>query len=285
MVRCLLPPAPAGEEPQAGQRAKGHGVGTGPFKSSRAACLLRFTQNFFVAPANCGHNVESQSGQCRVANSGGYMGGSALAKSSTGMSTGEVTRLLNSARAGCHESANQLLHACRGYLRIVARQHLDRELSAKVDISDLVQETLVLAHGNLAEFRGSSERELLAWLRQVMKRLALATRRHYHTEQRNINRELSLDEVDLSEHGNDWLAAADETPRRRVVRREDERRMQQALAHLPKHYAEIIELRNHQLLGFNEIAERLSLSPGAARKRWCRALVRLQTELNSLQSQ
>ena len=75
-----------------------------------------------------------------------------------------VTGLLEKARRGEREPLGQLLQLYRNYLTILATTQLDRRLRRRMSPSDLVQETMLAAHGDFAKFRGSSERELLAWM-------------------------------------------------------------------------------------------------------------------------
>ena len=77
-------------------------------------------------------------------------------------------QLLLRARDGDEAAFADLLGLYRNYLAVLARVHIDRQLQSKADQSDLVQETLMQAHKDFPQFRGSSEGELIVWLRKIM---------------------------------------------------------------------------------------------------------------------
>src|SRR4051812_13548839 len=79
----------------------------------------------------------------------------------------DVEQLLTSAREGDTAPLGELLKLYQNYLTILASTQLDRRLRNRLNPSDLVQETLLAAHRDFQKFRGRSEREFLAWLRQV----------------------------------------------------------------------------------------------------------------------
>ena len=56
-------------------------------------------------------------------------------------------------------------------------------------------------------------------------------------------------------------------------------RLRKALADLPEHYRRVIQWRHQDRLRFEVVAERLGISPDAARKLWGRALIRLRKAL------
>jgi RNA polymerase sigma-70 factor (ECF subfamily) len=76
--------------------------------------------------------------------------------------------LIGSARNRSQEALGRLLDACRPYLLLVANQQLRPELRAKVGPSDVVQETFLRAADKFVQFQGSTEPELLAWLRRIL---------------------------------------------------------------------------------------------------------------------
>src|SRR5579862_5709972 len=78
------------------------------------------------------------------------------------------SRWIDEARHGSREALGLLLDRCRHYLLVVARGAIDEPLHAKAGSSDLVQETFVQAQRNFVRFTGTTETELLAWLRGIL---------------------------------------------------------------------------------------------------------------------
>ena len=76
-------------------------------------------------------------------------------KSAEAMSTSlSPDELLNQARSGSTDHLGQLLELYRHYLGLLARIEIGRNLQAKLDASDLVQDTLLEAHRHFPKFRG-----------------------------------------------------------------------------------------------------------------------------------
>ena len=103
--------------------------------------------------------------------------------------------LLRQARSDRDRALGQLLELYRNYLAILARLQIGRRLQGKADAADLVQETFLDAHRHFGRFRGTTEGEFAAWLRQILAgRLAMLVRRYLGTQRRDVRleRELAL---------------------------------------------------------------------------------------------
>src|ERR1041385_7574348 len=76
--------------------------------------------------------------------------------------------LLLGARRGGREALGKLLEFYRHYLHLLARTQVDLHLQRRASPSDLVQETLLDAVRDFPRFSGSTEGDLLAWLRRIL---------------------------------------------------------------------------------------------------------------------
>src|SRR5438105_470914 len=108
---------------------------------------------------------------------------------------GEIDRerLICLARAGTEEMLGHLLELYRPYLTLLARVQIGRRLQGKADAADVVQDTFLEAHRHFPLFRGQSEPELAAWLRQILATcLAHLVRRYCGTKARDVRLEREL---------------------------------------------------------------------------------------------
>ena len=190
--------------------------------------------------------------------------------------------LLAGARRGEATALGRRLERYRRYLAVLAWLQVDRRLRGKLDPSDLVQEAFLEAHRDFAQFRGATEAELLAWLRQVLVRnLANQVRRYLGTQGRDVRleRELSREVEESSAALGRALAAPGSSPSDRAARREQSVRLADALEQLPGDYRAVIVLRHLEGLAFPEVAARLGRTVESVKKVWARALARLRGQL------
>src|SRR6266481_5691391 len=102
--------------------------------------------------------------------------------------------VLEHARRGDTAALGELLQRYQPWLHLLARLQVDSRFQDKFDPSDIVQQTLLEACRALPQFRGNTEAELAAWLRQVLAHvLAHEVRRYHGTQQRDLAREVSLE--------------------------------------------------------------------------------------------
>jgi RNA polymerase sigma-70 factor (ECF subfamily) len=160
-------------------------------------------------------------------------------------------------------------------------RRLPKDLQAKIGASDLAQEALTQAHANFMRFHGDSERELLAWLGQILDYSLLTVQRRYcDTDKRAIAREVPLDDRGDSSDAPFDVPRDTPGPASRAAALEEQARLSAAMSQLRPADREVIELRNLQALSFAEIARRTGRTPDAVRKHWARALDRLSELLD-----
>ncbi len=190
--------------------------------------------------------------------------------------------LLVRARAGDRQALGQLLELYRNYLLLLARLQIGRRLQGKVDDADLVQETFLDAHRYFDNFRGTTESELVAWLRQILAgQLSNLLRRYFSTQRRNVRLEQELvDEMNQSSRALDLgLAAPHSSPSQRAAQREQAVLLADALESLPDAYREVIILSHLEGLPFPEVARRMGRTVASVKHLWARALGRLRRSL------
>lgn len=192
--------------------------------------------------------------------------------------------LLSRARAGDEQALGMLLQRYRNYLRVLTRLRLGEQLQAKLDDSDLIQETWVRACAHFADFRGHSEAELLGWLRQILARTLANAQRHYTTGQRNLHLEQRLVQQleDSSQTLQHRLVDSASSPSEKAARREQVVRLADALEQLPEPDRQVLLLRHVKGWTFPRIAQELERSQASVEKRWARALARLRGALREL---
>ncbi len=168
-------------------------------------------------------------------------------------------------RAGHRDEALHLLAAYRPYLRQLAEKSLPDSLRRRVDGSDLVQETLQRGVTQLDEFRGTTDEELAAWLKQIQDNLLVDWLRFHQASRRDIRQEIPT---------NESLASLERSPSSVVRHSETCAQLTAALEVLTPEQRLVIELRN-QGQGFEDIGQQTGRSSDAARMVWARAVARL----------
>jgi RNA polymerase sigma-70 factor, ECF subfamily len=190
-----------------------------------------------------------------------------------------VSKLIEQARHGDAGCRDRLFEMCRSYLGFVARSQVESSLRAKVDASDLVQETMLEAFRDFDRFQGRTEQEWLAWLKRILSHNAADFIRHYRgTAKRQARREVHLrtSGESTAAWGAAEPAAPGPTPSQEFLQIDAELRVSDALAELPPDYQEVIVLRNLQRLPFNDVADRMGRTRPAVQMLWMRAIKKLQ---------
>src|SRR5262249_46836042 len=163
------------------------------------------------------------------------------------------------------ENLDQELERYREYLALLARLQLDVGLQAKVDLSGIVQQTLLEAHQALAAAPDRRETLQAAWLRQILANNLRDEGRKFHTLARDVDRERSLEAAldQSSAQLGAWLAAEQSSPSQRAIRQEEFIALATALLHLPDDQRQVVEQHHLKGLPLADIALHMGRSKGA----------------------
>jgi RNA polymerase sigma-70 factor (ECF subfamily) len=188
-------------------------------------------------------------------------------------------QLVHRAKGGDVPALGQLLELYRAYLVVLARVQIGRRLQGKVDASDLVQEAFLGACRDFPQFRGTTTKEFLGWLRGILASLLANLVRHYQGAKRRdvrLERQLVI-ELDQSSDALDRaLVMPQSSPSHQAMRREQSVLLAEALGRLPEEWRELLILRHLEGLSFPEVARRMGRSVDSLKKQWPRALAGLR---------
>jgi RNA polymerase sigma factor (sigma-70 family) len=176
--------------------------------------------------------------------------------------------LLQQARGGSSDALGELLEAFRPQLHRSQAPATDG-----LDAAELLQDTYQAAIRSFAQFRGNTEAELFAWLRQIMHNRALNIAKRQRSRRKAAGGQaVSLNQEFADSAWHDMLIDDDETPYTSTTSREFKSLMQQAFRQLKPKYQAVITLRYGADKSFAEIAALTQQTPEAVVKTWQRAL-------------
>ena len=198
--------------------------------------------------------------------------------------TASISDLIDRATRGDLAARQALLERYRDELRRVVSARLDRRLAARVDPSDVVQETLADASRRMDEYLRDRALPFFGWLRQLAgERVIDAHRRHIGAQRRTITRENRVPDLPDDSAGIlvRKLVAADTSPSNRLSRQERHEQVMTALAGLSPRDREVLVMRYLEQLGTGAIAEAIGITEGAVKARLLRALIRMRGRLEA----
>lgn len=186
-------------------------------------------------------------------------------------------RLLNAIREGDQQALNDLIDVHRDYLRRVISLRLDQALQGRVDPSDVIQETALVAVGRIEDFLKRRPTTFKLWLRgEALQQLGAQRRRHVEAACRSVEREhdvANASSLMITQH---LLQCP---PCQLAEQKELAFRVRQVIEGLSVLDREIVTLRYVEGLSNAEAAEVLAVDQATARKRHGRALKRLVAAL------
>jgi RNA polymerase sigma-70 factor (ECF subfamily) len=172
------------------------------------------------------------------------------------------------------------------YLRLLARLQLRADLTGKIDLSGVVQQTLLEAYQARDGFPSGADQQA-GWLRRALaNNLAdeirrLKSRGHRRVEERSLEQALELSSARLG----GLLAREEPTPGREAVRNEQLARLAGALRQLHDDQRQAVELHHLQGLSLADAGQHLGRSREAVAGLVFRGLKKLRSLLAEKEGQ
>ena len=106
----------------------------------------------------------------------------------------DVATSLSQSHRGDQAALQKLLNQYRNYLSLLVRLRIGRDLQARIDDSDVVQEVLLRALRDFPAFRGTTEAELMQWLRRILSHTMTDLVRQHRADKRDVAQERQLEQ-------------------------------------------------------------------------------------------
>ena len=190
----------------------------------------------------------------------------------------KTQHLVTLAKEGDQPAIDQLCRIYGERVRRIIRFRLDAKLRPKLDSVDLVQDALILALGGLKDFAYRNEGDFLRWLCRIAENKLQDILKRFHTDKRDIRKEISFKQEGSHTDGRLYGAAepiGTTTPSVIMRKKEALDRLEKALDTLKPEYKEVIVLKKIEGLSHVEIAERLNKSTNAVPMLLFRAMAAL----------
>jgi len=191
----------------------------------------------------------------------------------------ETTGLLDEVEQGDRQALDRLLAHHRNDLRAFVEVRLDPRLLARLDPSDVVQEAQMEVVRRIDDYLKRRPMPFRLWVRKTAyERLLDLHKRHVKRTRRSVRREVALPDSSSLLLVRPLLGGRS-TPSQHLEARELAERVAHVVAEMSDMDREVLLLRHAEGMPFDEIACLLDIAPTAARKRFGRALIRLQQGL------
>ncbi|MCA9216793.1 MAG: sigma-70 family RNA polymerase sigma factor [Planctomycetales bacterium] len=185
----------------------------------------------------------------------------------------DTSGLLDKIAAGDSDALECLLRNHRPFLKRVIQMRMEPALRARVDVSDVVQETQILITKGIDYFIKHRPTAFRIWIRRKgLDQLIDQRRRHIGAEMRSVLKEENLSDVSSLAIARKMLS---NTPSKILGQIEFRERVHGLIEQLGEKHREMLVLRHAEELSNAEVADLLELDPNTARQRYGRALRQL----------
>jgi RNA polymerase sigma-70 factor, ECF subfamily len=195
----------------------------------------------------------------------------------------ETKTLLERAKNGEASAFEELFKRHRAQLHKAIAMRMDRRVAARVDASDVLQETYMEAVKRLPNYLHQEEMPFYLWLHWIAREKVIGLHRHHlGAAKRTVQREVPLMPVDSSADLASVLIGRLPSPSQELAKAELAERLRRALGLLDDDDRDLIIWRHFEQLSTRDMAMLLKITEAAANKRYLRAVEQLRKFLKDL---
>jgi RNA polymerase sigma-70 factor (ECF subfamily) len=181
--------------------------------------------------------------------------------------------LLRQAQRGDRLALDRLVRLYESRVRRMVCMRLGSGLRARLESSDILQETFAAAIRDFDRFDVRDNGSFINWLARIAERKLCDAADHFGAQRRDVAREVPLASSDGSSSFGPILRADGPSPSEQVSRNEQIELIEGCLAEMPEEYRELILLRDYAGASWEAVAEATGRpSAAAARMKYAAAL-------------
>ena len=185
----------------------------------------------------------------------------------------DTSTLLDQVAMGRVAAFERLLRLHRPYLKRVIEMRMEPALRARLDASDVVQETQVVIAKGIDYFVKHRPTSFRIWIRRKgLDQLIDQRRRHIGAEMRSVLKEHNLSDVSSIAIARKLFS---NTPSKVLEQSELRELVHALIAQLGEKHREMLVMRHAEELSNAEVADLLDIDPNTARQRYGRAIRQL----------
>ena len=192
----------------------------------------------------------------------------------------KTRELVALAKDGNESAISRLWTVYGARVHWIMRLRMGKELRSKLESTDLAQDALLSALGDLENFTYKNEGDFLRWLSTIAENRLRDNLDKLHADKRDIHKEIQLGkpvEHTVSKSAVSFAPIEATTPSVIMSRKEELDKLEKAIDKLKPDYKQVIVLAKIEGLSYKEIADKLDKTSEAVRKLISRAMAALTT--------
>jgi RNA polymerase sigma-70 factor (ECF subfamily) len=192
----------------------------------------------------------------------------------------KTRELVALAKDGNESAISRLWTVYGARVHWIIRLRMGKELRSKLESTDLTQDALLSALGDLDNFTYKNEGDFLRWLSTIAENRLRDNLDKLHADKRDIRKEIQLGKPGAHTVSKSAVSLAPieaTTPSVIMSRKEELEKLEKAIDKLKPDYKQVIVLAKIEGFSYKEIADKLDKTSEAVRKLISRAMAALTT--------